>query len=134
MQESGLIVRLPLQITFRNMGPSSEAEQWIRHESAKLDRFYSHIMGCRVLVEMPSRRRKRGSLYHVRIDLTVPGAELVVKDQPSLHNSIQQTEEDKITKHLEVEARHKDFRPAVNDVFNVMRRRLRITRGVNAVT
>ncbi len=82
---------LPIQITFRNMEPSAKAEEWIRKEAAKLDEFYNHIMACRIVVELPSRHRKFGSLYHVRIDLTVPGGELVVKREPSLHSSTQQT-------------------------------------------
>ena len=98
---------LPIQITFRNMESSDEAEEWIRKEGAKLDEFYSHIMACRVVVEFPSRHRKFGSLYHVRIDLTVPGGELVVKREPSLHSSIQQIGKQRIVKHLEVKAPHR---------------------------
>jgi ribosome-associated translation inhibitor RaiA len=117
-------MRLPLQVTFRNMHPSSEVEHWIEEEAARLDQLYSRIMGCRVLVEMPNKRRKRGSLYHVRIDLTVPGAELVVKEQPSLPNSIRQTDEGKLAKRLELKSPHKDVRQTINDAFNAMARRL----------
>ena len=81
-------------------------------------------MGCRVVVEIPSRRRKWGCLYHVRIDLTVPGAELVVKRQPSLHAPMQQIREPKVVKHLEVEAPHKELRQAIDDAFKAMGRRL----------
>src|ERR1035437_7273120 len=77
---------LPIQITFRTMEPSAEAEEWIRKEAGKLDEFYNRIMACRVVVELPSRHRRFGSLYHVRIDLTVPGGELVVKREPCLQD------------------------------------------------
>src|SRR3972149_6777817 len=100
---------LPIQITFRNTEPSGVVEGWIRKEAVKLDEFYNHIMGCRVVVELPNRRHKWGSLYHVRIDLTVPGGELVVKRQPSLHSSIQQIHREKVVKHLEVKAPHKEL-------------------------
>ena len=115
---------LPIQITFRNMESSAEAEEWIRQEGAKLDEFYNHIMACRVVVELPSRHRKFGSLFHVRIDLTVPGGELVVKREPSLHRSIQQIGEPKIAKHLEVKAPHRELRQAIDDAFKEMGRRL----------
>ncbi len=115
---------LPIQITFRNLEPSETVEKWIREEAAKLDEFYNRIMGCRVVVEIPSRRRKWGGLYHVRIDLTVPGAELVVKRQPSLHSSIRQKGEAKIAKHSEVQTPHRELRQAINDAFKDMGRQL----------
>ncbi len=115
---------LPIQITFRNMEASSEAEEWIRKEADKLDEFYNHIMACRVVVELPSRHRKFGSLYHVRIDLTVPGGEIVVRREPSLHSSVQQIGEQRFAKHLEVKAPHRELRQAINDAFKEMGRRL----------
>ena len=35
-------------------------------------------MGCRVAVESPQRRQHQGKLYTVRIDITVPGEEIVI--------------------------------------------------------
>jgi cold shock CspA family protein/ribosome-associated translation inhibitor RaiA len=113
-----------IQITFRNMESSATAEEWIREEARKLDEFYSHIMGCRVVVELSNRRHRSGNLYHVRIDLTVPGGELVVKREPSLHSSIQQTRKEKVVKHLELQAPHRELRQAIDDAFKTMGRRL----------
>jgi cold shock CspA family protein/ribosome-associated translation inhibitor RaiA len=115
---------LPVQVTFRNMEPSTPVEDWVREEAAKLDELYGHIVGCRVVIELPNRRRKSGSLHHVRIDLTVPGAELVVKRQPSLHSTIERTGGAESTKHLEVRVPHKDLRQAIDDAFKAMGRRL----------
>jgi cold shock CspA family protein len=115
---------LPVQITFRNMERSAPAEKWISAEAAKLDRFYDRIMGCRVIVEVPHRHHQRGGLYHVRIDLTLPGGELLVKEQPSLHSSIQQIDEERSVKHLELKAPHKSLRQAINDAFRAAGRRL----------
>jgi len=66
-------MKIPLQVTFRNMEPSSIVEEWIPAEAEKLDTFYNQIMACRVAVEIPHRHRTKGILYHIRIDLTVPG-------------------------------------------------------------
>jgi len=115
---------LPIQITYRNIEPSAAVEGWVREEAAKLDEFYNHIMGCRVGLELPSRHRKWGGLYHVRVDLTVPGGELVVKRQPSMHSAIQQVHGEKLVKHLEVKSPHKELRQAVDDAFQAMGRRL----------
>ena len=71
-------MRLPLQVTFRNI-PSSEAvETHINEKAAKLDRFYDRIMSCRVVVDSTQRRQHQGKLYGVRIDITVPRKELAV--------------------------------------------------------
>lgn len=35
-------------------------------------------------VKLPHRHHKKGSPYHIRIDLTVPRGEIVVKREPSL--------------------------------------------------
>ncbi len=72
-------MKLPLQITSRNVSLSESAEQAIREKAAKLDQFYDRIMGCRVLVESPHRHQHQGNQYNVRIDITVPGSEFVIK-------------------------------------------------------
>lgn len=72
-------MKLPLQITSRNVSLSESAEQSIREKAAKLDQFYDQIMSCRVLVESPHRHQQRGNQYNVRLDITVPGSEIVIK-------------------------------------------------------
>jgi ribosome-associated translation inhibitor RaiA len=78
-------MKLPLQITFRTMPGSPAIERNVREKARRLDRFSDHVMGCRVIVEAPHRRHHQGKLYHVRIDLTVPGGELVVSRDLSVH-------------------------------------------------
>ena len=71
-------MNIPLQITFRNM-PSSEAiEAKINEKAAKLEKYFSRIMSCRVVVEESQRRQHQGKLFSVHIDITVPGKELAV--------------------------------------------------------
>jgi ribosomal subunit interface protein len=67
----------PLQISFRDMDPSPSIEARIREKAAKLERFFDRITSCRVVVEARNRHQRSGRLYIVRIDLRVPGAELV---------------------------------------------------------
>jgi ribosomal subunit interface protein len=68
---------IPLQVTFRDMPQSDAVEARIRDKTEKLGRHYDRIMGCRVVIESPQRHKHQGKLHSVRIDLTVPGAELV---------------------------------------------------------
>ncbi len=108
-------MRLPVQITFRKMAPSSAVESHIRERIADLDRFFGRITACRVVVEASSRRRRQGDLYHVAIDLTVPGREIVIGRDPSARHA------------------HEDILVAVRDAFDAARRQLedhvRIARG-----
>ena len=71
-------MRIPLQITFRNIPHSAAIETNINEKAAKLDRFYDRIMSCRGVVEESQRRHRQGKLYSVRVDITVPGKELAV--------------------------------------------------------
>jgi cold shock CspA family protein len=113
-----------LQITFRNMKPSKEIEELIRAGAAKLDTLYSQVVGCRVIVEIPHRHHKKGSPYHVRIDLTVPQGEIIVKREPSLSARARQLGEREIKKDAEVQIQHKDLRFAISDAFKAAARRL----------
>jgi len=114
-----------LQITFRNIRPSKEVEEWIRAEAAKLDSLYGQLMGCHVMVEIPHHHHKEGSQYHVRLNLAVPQGEIVVKREPSLSASARRLGEAKIRKRAEVKVPHKDLRAAINDAFKSAGRRLR---------
>lgn len=115
---------LPLQISFRNMKTSEAVDARIREEVAKLETFYKGIMGCRVVVELPHKHRRKGDLYHVRIDLTVPGAELVVKKEPSLHATLRKSDAEKQAKSQEAQAAHKDVFVVIRDAFKEARRQL----------
>jgi len=115
---------LPVQISFRNVERSEMVEARIREETAQLEKFYDRIMSCRITVEALHHRLDRGNPYHLRIDLTVPGAELVVKQEPSLHKPDQQTDEGRIPKEIAAEGSHKDIYVAIRDAFDAMRREL----------
>jgi hypothetical protein len=58
------------------------------------------------MVEQPHRHHRKGAHFHVRIDLSVPGAELVVGRDPPKHDA------------------HADFNVALRDAFRAARREL----------
>lgn len=70
-------MQLPVQITIRDLSLSEAAENDIRAKADNLETYYNGIMSCRVVVEGPVRHHRKGP-FTVRIDLSVPGAELVV--------------------------------------------------------
>ncbi|MCL4470707.1 MAG: HPF/RaiA family ribosome-associated protein [Sulfuricella sp.] len=67
-----------LQIVFRDMPPSDAVDAHIREKVEKLESFYSHIIGCKATVEIAGKHKHQGKLFNVRLDITVPGSELVV--------------------------------------------------------
>jgi ribosomal subunit interface protein len=73
-----VIMQSPLQITTRDIPHSEALDDHIRQKAAKLETFYPHITGCRVVVEVPHRHKQQGRKFNVRLDITVPGGELVV--------------------------------------------------------
>jgi cold shock CspA family protein len=123
-------MEIPLKITFRDMAPSPAIEANIREKAAKLDSLYDRIMSCRVIVEAPHRHHHKGKTYEVRIDLTVPGGELVINHAPkrlAAAKSIQGAEpEENFTELHEPSkhAAHEDVYVAIRDAFNAAGRKL----------
>jgi len=99
-------MQIPLQISFRNMDPSPAVEARIRKKAAKLERFHSRIIGCSVVVEAPHRHRNKGKLYNVRVDISVPGKDVVVDRAKPVNHA------------------HEDVYVAIRDAFNAATRRL----------
>lgn len=99
-------MQLPVQIAFRGMEPSGAIEASVREKVAKLDRFSDHITSCRVMIEAPHRRHRQGKLFHVRLDLTLPGGKLVVSREPEKHHA------------------HEDVYVAVRDAFDAAARQI----------
>jgi len=71
-------MRLTPQITLKDIPHSEAVEAKIHEKIEKLEQFSERIMGCRVTVEATQRRHHQGKLFTARIDITVPGRELVV--------------------------------------------------------
>ncbi len=113
---------LPLQVTFRNMKHSGEVEDWIREEVEKLETFYHRIIGCRVAIEVPHRHHKKGKPLHVRIDLTLPGKEIVVKREPVVKHRAPVNGEAALSSHAVVPSPHGDLQLVIHDAFKAAAR------------
>jgi cold shock CspA family protein len=116
---------IPTQVTFRGLAPDNALEDRIRERVAWLEQFYAGIVRCRVLVEVPHRRRHDGRHFHVRIDVTVPGAPpIVVSHEPSLHGRLKDFEDEDHRKEDDIESVHRYATVAVHEAFDAARRRL----------
>ncbi|HAL37325.1 MAG TPA: 30S ribosomal protein S30 [Polaromonas sp.] len=94
-------MKLPVHIQFRGMEPSDALEISAREHAHRLESFAPNIMACRVCIDLEQKHKHQGRPYGVRIDLTLPGQELVV-------NRVQ----------------HEDVYVALRDAFDNMKRQL----------
>ena len=108
-------MEIPVQIRFQNMEPSAAVESAVEERVRKLERFADHIISCRVTIEAPHKHHKKGKIYHVVVDIRIPGGELVASRDPGQHHA------------------HEDVYVAVRDAFNAAKRqledRVRVQRG-----
>jgi ribosomal subunit interface protein len=71
-------MKVPARITFHGMERSDAVEAAAQQKLTHLERFCSEILACRVVVDLLQKHSQQGRPFGVRIDLTLPGRELVV--------------------------------------------------------
>ncbi len=77
-------MKVPLEITYRDVEKNNEIDELIRRKAEKLEQVCGHLVSCRVAIEQPQKAQSRGRPYRVRIDMRVPpGHELVVSSDPN---------------------------------------------------
>lgn len=94
------------EIAFRHMEPTEAIERRLADEIDRLDALDDRLITCRIMVELPERRQRKGNLYRVRINLTRPGDEIVVDRHPAEHSA------------------HEDPLLAIGEAFSAARKRL----------
>ena len=67
------------QITVRGMPHSTALDEHIQAKAAKLEQYFSPITSCRVMAEALHRHQHQGRQFSVRLDIVVPGKEIVAK-------------------------------------------------------
>jgi cold shock CspA family protein/ribosome-associated translation inhibitor RaiA len=117
-------MQLTPAITFHGVERTSALEAEVMRRVRKLETYYPRIIGCRVLVDLVQRHHESGNRYHVRIDLTVPGEEIVVTHEAGPHATALDIDAEKLTKAAESDAERKHALVAIRDAFDVARRRL----------
>jgi ribosomal subunit interface protein len=94
-------MKLPVHIQFHGMSHSEAIAAHAREHANKLELFSPDIIACRVTVDLEQKHQQQGRPFDVRLDLTLPGHELVVN-----------------------RVRHEDVYVALRDAFDNMRRQL----------
>jgi ribosomal subunit interface protein len=95
-------MKIPLQITLRDVARSDALEARIRESAAKLELFNPRITSCRVTIEQTAHHPQQGRQFSVHVDVRAPGHEEAVST----------------LKH------HEDVYVAVRDAFDAVRRRI----------
>ena len=94
-------MQVPLQIVFHGFERSDALEAAVRDKVAHLEHLAGNITACRVVLELAQKHKHQGHPFGVRVDVTVPGRELVV---------------DRV--------QHEDVYVALRDAFDAMKRQL----------
>jgi ribosome-associated translation inhibitor RaiA len=95
-----------VQIAFHGMDNSPVMEAQVRRRVGELSQFSDRIVACKVVLEATHRSQRQGTIYRVRIELVVPGGEIVVSQEPGMNHA------------------HEDLRVAIRDAFDAARRQL----------
>jgi ribosomal subunit interface protein len=75
-------MQIPLEISTRDVTLSPQIEAELRKRADKLERHFNRITSCRIALERPTGNHHHdGGPYRVRVDVTVPGMELVADKQ-----------------------------------------------------
>lgn len=65
-------------VTFRHLPPSPALEKEVRRRIADLGSAFERVLACHVVVDLPHLHQQRRRRYDVRVELSVPGGQLVV--------------------------------------------------------
>ena len=99
-------MELPLEVLYNGVKPSETMASRIQNQVSRLERICDRIIRCRVTIDEPPKHQKKGSSFHVTIDITLKGNEIVINHQGS-HDPA-----------------HEHVYTALNDAFEAARRKL----------
>jgi len=72
---------MSLQITIRSISDSPAIEYHIAKYFKKLNRIYSKLISCKVVIDVAQNHKHKGKLFSVGIDMIIPGKELISRKQ-----------------------------------------------------
>lgn len=75
-------MEVPPEIAFRHIEPTDALKERVLEGIDDLEKVYDKLISCRVMIEETNPGRSSGKLNHVRLDISVPGHEVVVNRNP----------------------------------------------------
>lgn len=100
-------MQVPVQISFLRLKPSARLTSLIEEKARALDRVFPRLTSLRVTVSLATRRKTQGNLFHVVVDVTLPGHEIAVGRDPTRGGT------------------HEDPEVAIRDAFAAARRQIK---------
>lgn len=100
-------MQTPVEISFRNLDPSDFIEARVRERVDRLDQLSDRITSVHVTIEAPHKHHQKGNKFEVKLEVRLPGTELLVNNKPGDVNA------------------HEDVYVAIRDAFGAMERRIR---------
>ncbi len=103
-------MQVPVEIAFDNMEPVGWADEEVRARTAKLEKLYPRLTGCRVRVAQRAKNAGGTVPPVVRIEMSVPGyKDIVVSHEPD---------------HLQQKYQTPNLHNAINEAFRIAEDRL----------
>lgn len=96
-----------IEIVFRGMDSSEFVEKSVRDHADHLVEIAPEISRCRVVLQAPTPHHNHGQPFHVRLEVHVPGDDIVIDRDPGRG-----------------EKAHTDIYVAITDTFHQARRQL----------
>ena len=97
---------IPYEVSFRDIDSSEFLQSAIEEKIEKIQKHYDHLIGCKVTVSAPHKHQNQGKIFHIQIQLKVPGNDIFVNREPELNHA------------------HEDFYIALRDAFEAATRQL----------
>ena len=88
-EQESVAVRFPLDLCFRHDLEGEHIKDFVYNMAAKLNRFSHHIEHCRVVLDQSGAHHQRNRLYHVTINIDVPGKTITVKHDSETDSSFE---------------------------------------------
>jgi ribosome-associated translation inhibitor RaiA len=116
---------VPVQLTLRDVRRTDRLEQEIERRVATLARVFPRIERCRATIELPHKSRVAGNRYRVRLELAIPGEDIVVVEDPATAGDLRAAGEEAVSKADEaVDVEHRYLFVTLKDAFEAARRQL----------
>lgn len=96
------------QISYKNLDPTERVRLYVEKELRHLEALQSRLISCRIAIEGPAGRRRKGDLYRVRLHLGLPGHQEVA-----------------VGHHSDDKQAHEDVQVAIRDAFRAAEHQLK---------
>ncbi|HEY9793902.1 MAG TPA: HPF/RaiA family ribosome-associated protein [Candidatus Obscuribacterales bacterium] len=71
-------MKLPLQISFKNIARSKSVTNIVKEKAEKFDKLCPETISCRVTITMPHKHHHQGNFFKINIEVGLPGKKVAV--------------------------------------------------------